>query len=219
MSSAKRIGWFMFVVLFTVCGLSADAQVRRKPTKRMEPKKETKKDKGKTTYLIGATTAYSGITGVVVEAVGKSNKSTYSLEAGYSFRRVKFESPYIVLDTSLTNKTEMVHGFGAHICMNNYLSKYKQGFAWTLGVGGHYFFKKHNAKIYNITDEPYYRPGPDVKFFSVFGRVSYRLETDEGMYLTPFIGGGIMATPFKSTFHSKINGAFFQGGINFVMKL
>lgn len=217
MNSTKQI--CLFIILFTVFGLSVEGQVRRKPTKKIEPKKEAKKEKGKPTYLIGATTAYSGITGLAVEVVGKSNKSTYSLEAGYSSRRVRFDSPFIVLDTTLTNKTEMVHGLGANVCMNNYFSKYKQGLAWTVGIGGHYFFKKSNAKIYNITDEPYYRSGPDLKFFSVFGRVSFRLETDSDMYLTPFIGGGIMATPFKSTFHSKINGAFFQGGINFVMKL
>lgn len=224
-----RILLLIFLIAFTAD--SSQSQVKKK-------RASVKTSNFTPLYFIGPVAQFNNITGVELEVTmknknGSSSKSTFSLIGGYASRygKVDFIKPIIFSNETIeikAKKTEWIHGLGGAMVLNNYIESFKNGFYWSVGVSGNYFFKKGIATSYidsvlqtdgsYETREVNYKT-TNLKTMTVFLITGYKYNLTDKYALKPNLGLGIMGSPFRSSSASAINGFFVNAGCSVIFKL
>ncbi len=192
----------LLLILGFLSAISLQAQYRVKPPPF------------KPTYYWGVTAGYNQINGFLIERNLKqkdgypSTKSTLTFFAGLSSRH-----PKILVDPYKGKSRHVwINGIGIGTSINHYIDKIKRGWFWSFGVTGHLFFNNSIPSIYAFDQEPYYGT-KKLKEFSAFGQFGHRFELEK-IYITPQVGFGIMASPLRSSIHSKINEFYLHTGFS-----
>jgi len=186
---------FVLCILVFLISFSGYAQKRQK--------KEQMQSSGEVTKYAGAVVNFNNITGALLEISlrnrsGSVSKSTIVLVGGYASRYVGFED-----DLTGQTKKEWVHGVGGGVVLNNYIRNLKEGMFWSIGVAGNLYFK-HSDQPEKFSNQ--------LKSFSVFGQFGYKMRLEEKIFLQPYVGVGLMGSPFRSSSSSDINGGYLMIG-------
>jgi hypothetical protein len=214
MECPLRILLLVFLIVFTAD--SSQSQIRKKRT-------PAKTSNFKTQHFIGPIAQFNNITGIEWEMTmksqsGSSSRSSFSLIGGYTSRYSKIEIDEITART----ESQWIHGVGGGLILNNYINSYKEGFYWSVGASGNYYFKKGIASsIEEVTPDSSIivnHKSANLKTFSVFLLAGYKYNLTEKYALKPNIGVGIMGSPFESSSSSEINGLYVNVGCSVIFK-
>ncbi len=206
----------MFILLVLFAAESGHAQIRKKRT----PKTPST---FKVQHFVGPIAQFNNISGIEWEMTmpnrsGNKTKSTFSLIGGYSSRygKTDYVKPFNDTIELKKNKTQWVHGLGAAVVLNNFIKNNKEGFYWSVGASGNYYFKKGIATQLVGAEGIAYKKSKELKTFSVFLITGYKHNLNDRYSIKPSLGAGLMGSPFRSSSSSALNGFFVNAGCSFL---